>query len=330
MPFQKTLALMWCGCEIASTRTRHRAIMTIAICLKVGDGIVLGADSASSLIGPGGVENVYFNAEKVFNLRKGLPIGAVTYGLGGLGGRSITSMAKDLRQRFSTEGPWHLDPKNYTMEEVARRVSDFFYDELYRKDYNLPSPSTEPEASSEDAEPPEDAGAKEQQPETKYPPMGFTIAGFSAGASHPEVWTLNIREDGRCDGPNLLYPEEVAGVITWNGAPEAIQRLVFGYSSDAFLRLLEAGLDVDPALQLLRSFVPLAHPAMPIQDAIDLVDFLANVTAGYTKFAPGPPTVAPPIDLASITLYEQFRWVRRKHFYSDELNPPLLQDQGSQ
>lgn len=69
--------------------------MTIAICLKVGDGVVLGADSASTLMSGGGVLNVYFNAEKVINLRKGFPIGALTYGLGGLSGRSIRAWRKN-------------------------------------------------------------------------------------------------------------------------------------------------------------------------------------------------------------------------------------------
>lgn len=59
--------------------------MTIAIALKVGDCVVLGADSASSLMdGKGELLNVYFNAEKIVDLRKDLRIGLVTYGLGGI------------------------------------------------------------------------------------------------------------------------------------------------------------------------------------------------------------------------------------------------------
>ena len=53
--------------------------MSIAISLKVHDGVVLAADSASTLMlgGPNGslgVVTVYSNANKIFNLRKGLPI----------------------------------------------------------------------------------------------------------------------------------------------------------------------------------------------------------------------------------------------------------------
>ena len=65
---------------------------------------------------------------------------------------------------------------------------------------------------------------------------------------------------------------------------------------------------------------PVVHPTMPIQDAIDLVHFLIDTTCGYVRFAPGPATVAQPIDSAAITRHEGFRWVRRKHYFSAALN----------
>lgn len=64
--------------------------------------------------------------------------------------------------------------------------------------------------------------------------------------------------------------------------------------------------------------------AMPLQDAIDLVKYMIDVTVGFVRFTPGPPTVAEPIDIAAITKHEGSRWVRRKHYYSPDLNPPRL------
>lgn len=60
---------------------------------------------------------------------------------------------------------------------------------------------------------------------------------------------------------------------------------------------------------------------MPIQDGIDLVRYLTEVTTGFVRFSAEPTTVAPPIDLAAITMHEGFRWVSRKHYYPTELNP---------
>ena len=64
--------------------------MTIAIAVQVHDGLVLASDSASTLIdttkpAPDNIINVYNNANKIFNLRKGLSIGGMTYGAGSLG-----------------------------------------------------------------------------------------------------------------------------------------------------------------------------------------------------------------------------------------------------
>lgn len=269
--------------------------MTIAICLKVGDGVVLGADSASTLMSRDGIENVYFNAEKISNLRKGLPIGAVTYGLGGIGGRSVTHLAKDLRGRLSEGGPWELDAGKYTVGAVATRVREFFFDELYRTEYP-------PGADS-------------------YPPLGFTIAGYSAGASHPEVWSVNVDERGTCPDPILVFGQETSGVVHWNGQPEALNRLLMGVADATLNRLLAAGMTPGDALNLLVAWNPLASPGMPIQDAIDLVQYMADVTVGFVRFSSGAQVVAPPIDLAAVTLHERFRWVKRKLYYSGDLNP---------
>jgi hypothetical protein len=53
--------------------------------------------------------------------------------------------------------------------------------------------------------------------------------------------------------------------------------------------------------QLLVSRTELAHPGMPLQDAIDLVEYLADVTVGYVRFKQGVPAVAPRIDIAVVT-----------------------------
>ncbi len=279
--------------------------MTIVACLKVSDGVVLGADSAGTLLGGNAVQNVYFNQEKIANLRKGLPIGIATYGLGGLAGRSLTSLAKDLRKRFSAPGDWHLDPENYTMEDVAKRVREFFYKELYVPEHG-------------------------HAPSGEAPPLGFVVAGYSAEARKPEVWTVEIDNDGACPGPQLVYREDNAGTMLWRGQPEALNRLFLGVATESYQRLLAGGLTEPDAQNVLQSPAPLAHPAMPIQDAIDLVKFACDTTCGFIRFQTGAPIVAPPIDIAAVTLHERFKWVQRKHYFPGELNPPPEWDPARQ
>lgn len=309
--------------------------MTIAICLKVGDGVVLGTDSATSLIGENDrYFNVYNTAEKTFNLVKGLPIGMMTFGLGGMAGLSIGALARDLRKRLSGEDPrfpgWALDHDSYTIEQVANRVKEFFYDELYLAEFGPFSP----EAVTEKApgtDPPDEVPMPGLPPEEEvegtpgekvpeFPTLGFVVAGISADDYYTQVWTVQII-DGNCEGPTCEYERTVAGVVHFWGQPEALYRLVYGWSPEAQQRLVAAGLPPETANQFLISRTDLAHEGMPVQDAIDLVRYLADVTIGYVRFKQGAPTVAPPVDIAAITRHQGFKWVARKHYYSQDLNP---------
>ncbi|MEV6559278.1 hypothetical protein AB0M22_26430 [Nocardia sp. NPDC051756] len=77
--------------------------MTVAVWVKVFDGIVLSTDSATTLAHPLG-EQVYNNADKIFNLHRALPVAAMTWGLGHVGPASISTLA--------TEVPWHNTASN--------------------------------------------------------------------------------------------------------------------------------------------------------------------------------------------------------------------------
>lgn len=285
--------------------------MTIAIALKVHDGIVLAADSASTMVAvdengnEAGVSIVYNNANKVFNLYKGLPLGAVTWGLGSIGVSSIATLVKDFRARLcSTENDWKdwkLDPNAYTVEEVATKLFDFIHGECYVP--NFANPGT-PKSS-----------------------LGFVVSGYSAKEGASEVYLIEIDKDGNCAGPQLSSSREESGRITAYGQPQAIYRLLRGYD-ERLERVLQDNVGIPAAVmpkvvEVLEAklAVPLVLEAMPIQDAIDLVAFLANVSAQFTHFAQGPDTVGGPIEIAAITKHEHFKWIRRKFYYSRELNP---------
>lgn len=270
--------------------------MTIAICLKVGDGLVLGTDSASTMVTPAGqADNVYFTAEKLLNLYCGLPIGLAAYGTGGIGGRSTIHLARDLRRELADPAsPRWVDPKTYTMQQVAERLKTFFFDERY-----APAYGTIP-----------DAGL-----------MGFILAGYSAGVSSSEVWSVQM-QGGTCPDPTCVFGAAVPAGLSWQGQGEALSRLIMGAAPVLHERFAGLGLAPDVVGPNLQAVAPLWHPEMPLMDAIALVKFLADVTTGYTRFAPGPKSVAPPIDVAAISLHEGFRWVDRKHYYEPVYNPP--------
>ena len=283
--------------------------MTIAISLKVNDGLVLAADSASTIIGyteegdPTNVVNVYNNANKIANLRKGLPIGVVTWGAGSIGPASISTLMKDLRRRFAGKDPehasWHLDPDAYTIEAVATRLREFVYEETYRVAFG-------------------------EWPPERQPFLGFLVGGYGAGESLADEFQVLIA-NGECGPPVAIRPHEDAGII-WNGEIEAISRLLIGFGNALPQVLTDQlavpGDQVPAIIDVLRSSLEqrLVHAAMPIQDAIDLAGFLADLTIGVSRFAEGAPTVGGEIEIAAVTKHEGFKWVRRKHYFSPDLN----------
>lgn len=234
--------------------------ITIAISLKVNDGLVLAADSATTISQgspQGGVINVYDNANKVFNLHKGLPIGAITWGAGSIGNSSISALVKDFRKEITYSEEHKIDPESYTIEEMAIKFYNFIYTDLYIEKYK---------------------GWKNED----MPNLGFVIGGYSCNQPHAEEWRINIL-NGQCDGPELLRGLHDSGA-NWNGQPEAISRLVNGFDPRLINILKAADLKADKIDEIIKLAsehltAPIIIPPMPIQDAIDIARFLIDLTA---------------------------------------------------
>ncbi len=290
-------------------RVEQCKTLTIAISIKINDGLVLASDSASTVLGatPDGqlqVFNVYNNADKVFNLQKGLPIGAITWGAGSIGQASTSTIMKDLRKIF-TDGDdekhpgWKLDKKNYKVEDIANRLKEFVFDELYAPAFiDFPH---------------------------KKPDLGFIVAGYSANAPMADEFQIDIKE-GQCNGPRPVRAREQIG-MTWGGDPEALNRLIIGIGGglpQVLQNLFRLQPDQTPqVMQAIQQTLqlPLVLPAMPLQDAIDLAEFLVDLTIKFSRFMPGAPTVGGPIEIAAISKHEGFRWIRRKYYFDRKWNP---------
>jgi hypothetical protein len=275
-------------------------LVTIALVLKVNEGIVIAADSATTMIirdpsGAQNVANVYNNANKIFNLHKGLPIGAMTWGQGNIGSSSISMVAKDMRKSFHDE----IDEGSYLINGVADRV----HDQLIRDRYDLEFPLA-----------------------SERPPMGFLVAGYSSDDSGAHVYVLQAGDGS--DGKPVEILAGDSGGASWWGQPEAISRILNGFSLDTPQAVvnLNVGLDLSQAYQFVQDLqgqvaAPLFSVAMPIQDAIDLAEFLVHATIQFVRFQPGALTVGGPIEIAAVTKHEGFKWVSRKHYFEKSLNP---------
>lgn len=288
--------------------------MSIGILVSVHDGIVLAADSASTLmlVSPqlanqaGAVAlNVYNNANKIANLYKGEPIGCVAYGAGSIGNASISTLLKDFRRRITKGEESGFSLADYTMQGVAELLTGFL---MQHVDQLAPLPSNVP-----------------------MPSLGILLGGYSAGASLGEGWIIEI-ENGKAKQPRLLREAHEIG-ITWGGEGEAIARLVLGFSQNLpeVLQTVIAPEKRDVIDQLVARLkpalqAPVVFAPMPVQDAIDLAEFLVHTAIMFSRFTPGPQTVGGPIEIAAITKHEGFKWVRRKYYFNDDINPELRND----
>jgi hypothetical protein len=278
--------------------------MTVCVAVQVMDCLVFAADSAASMIGVDPatgaplIMNVYDHGKKVFCLHNALPVMAMTCGMGSIQGSSIDVLAKDFRLMLMGNDPaWGLDPAGYTMQEITEKAYRYFHNDQYLNDPGRP------------------AGDHSFE---------LFIGGISSGERRSEIWKISII-NGVGSGAVEVFPRGQTGIV-WAGQPEAINRLVFGFSAKVPEVLEKTGIptaQIQPLMDAIKAETQaaLTHPAMPVQDALDLASFLARATIDFTKFLPGANTVGGAVDLATVTRHEGFKWVRRKHYYPSELNP---------
>ena len=154
--------------------------MSIIVSVKINDGVVMAADSATTFFKPTGeAGQIYQNADKIVNLVKALPVGVMTCGAGSVGTASIVTLLKDLRRRFSgldkENRDWKIDAENYTMEQVAGRVNEFFQEKANEADFKWF--------------------------------LLLRICGYSSGRDSPEVWQVAFLDEGKHLDPACIQPE---------------------------------------------------------------------------------------------------------------------------
>ena len=271
--------------------------MTVCVAIKVHDCIVFAADSATSLVstdtdGRSLVSNIWQHGIKVFSLYRGLPIVAMTAGMGHLGPASISNLAKDLRLELSDTSAAPLDIESYTIEQVANRVRDFFVGK-----YNAihPAPAN---------------------------PHGleFWVGGYGANGARGEVWKFKI-ENGTTHPAEQLAGAEDDEKMVWGGQTKAIGRLIHCQDNEMIVALVQRQLTAEDITAVRQEVsTPLVHSSMPVQDAIDLADFLVDMTKRYFAFLPGANVVGGDTEIATVTKHEGFKWIKRKHYYPEQLN----------
>lgn len=261
--------------------------MTIAVVVKVQEGIVLATDSATPLIDARGRQAVYFTAQRIVRLHPELPLALLSWGHGNVGSDSVTQLARELSDRFTSGPPgWRLDPNAYQLRSVAERVREFVFEERIEE--------------------------LRQREGVTLPELGLIVAGYAANEPLPEFWEVQV-EGGSCADPRLVGGQETTG-ITWYGQSEPIRRVVLGVSNTLRPALLAAGVHAGEISRVVKTVKDhseelIAPPAMPIGDAIDLAEWLIHTAAQYDRFASPTKTSGGPVRIATLSRHAGFSWV---------------------
>jgi len=263
--------------------------MSICISVKVGEGLVFGADSIVTISGEmgrqKGVLNTYNYARKLSHLGD-YPIGILNWGMGQIGARNIESLVNE----FENNIPDKSNNKDYKLHSISNDFYDFI-NERYNKVYS----------SHEDK---------------NKPVLGIQVGGYSDGAFFPEQYVfqlpidksiVKIREDNPDGSPNFG--------ANWFGQTDAIVRMYKGYDQKVIENISKhfkiSKEDLEKIIN--KAEYPVVYDGMPLQDAIDFVQWLISIVIGRFRFVVGAPTCGGDVDIAVIQPHT-FTWVRRKQW----------------
>lgn len=283
--------------------------MTIAACYVSTEGVVFGADSATTVTvtasAPGGSTRFmrhYNFAQKVFQIGERSTLGIVTWGLA----ETPNLSHRATIARFSD----HLLTRSQLpdMAAVANEWAAFFWD-AYTKAF----PADIQRAVTLEATPNRSpAEQKEHENLLQRLSGGFCIGGNLLHARTPQAFEVTFR-------PNLTDAPKPVPIPTGDGrfwgVPVLWDRLIKGIDPRIRHAILTSGQWQGDAADLDKLTQPLSLSlltVLPIREAVDYVHSAIYTTIKAMKFSQLPPVCGGPVEVAVITADRHFRWVRHK------------------
>lgn len=270
--------------------------MTIAVCYLSPEGVVLGADSTTTV--GGGADAHFFNhAQKLFEIGSNSTLALVTWGLAGFGTVSHRTNVALLADDLAANPPG-------SVLDVATRFRDLvwpLFDAI--PEVNLVR-QLHAKAKRTPAE-------EEQYVQLKAVlVLGFCIAGHCLPDRVSTACEIVFDPIGGKPNPVGFQPN----THKWYGVPNMIARLIFGCDENLKKAILSSGKwsgsEVD--LQQIINSQTLSHPILPIRDAIDFVHSCIRSTGKALKFSNFSQVCGGSPEIAVITTDRAFRWVRHK------------------
>ncbi len=281
--------------------------MTIAACYLPSEGVVLGADSTSTMFvqGPGpdptGAEHFYNYAQKVFQIGESSTLGIAIWGLGSVGPISHRTLIARFGDQLQAQPA-------ASMADVANRWAQFFWT-AYSSHFAQILQRTQQLLGQAARTPDEEA---ELAYYVQNLSGGFCLGGYCGPDRVPEAFELAF-------GPaqtGAAAPQALTiGNAKFWGSPNMIYRLIYGIDFGILEAITQSGKWTGTPDELIALVLPfrLAQPVdLPIREAIDWVDTSIYTTSQALKFSHLAPICGGPVEVAVITTDRSFRWVRHK------------------
>ncbi len=259
--------------------------MTLCIVINGYDGIVLAAESRTSAL----LDSQAFGrmhvprddaAEKLFRFKPpNTAVGVVIHGTGAIDEKPVS--------RFMPDFEATLPEQRLSVQDFAQRLSDFFMQQwqtMMPADY-------------------------------KGPDTSFVVAGFDPGLSKSKVLSFDIPGKREVIKKTVDIQGQRAEIY-WGGQYGFIERLIRGLGQ-GLLEEISQHCDFQleqnqPLLEALKK-QEIHIIAGKLQEYKDLAIFLIQVTIDAQRIlTPWNISCGGPIDVATITRYEHFKFIQRK------------------
>lgn len=260
--------------------------MSLGVVIKGPEGLVLAAESRQTLtvpVAPNQAREVSFdNATKVMGFGEpGGRIGVVTYGLGGIGSRSVYGFMPEFKAIVKND--------EIAVAKFAQELVQFF-----QTQWNKAMPES-----------------------YQGPGVTFVVGGFDPEDVYGQVYEVNIPSSAEL---TQHHAGEGSFGITWGGQREIVDRLLRGYDHRVIplvkelLELPDEDVNrIEETLEQVTLGVPIN--TLALQDCINLAIFFVRTTIEAQELTIGVRGCGGPIDVAVITQEAGFAWVQHKRMY---------------
>ncbi|MFQ5431000.1 MAG: hypothetical protein ACE5EN_00675 [Nitrospinota bacterium] len=260
--------------------------MTIAAAYLVSDGVVLGADSSTTVhvSTPQGksVVQLLAHSQKVFEVGNNSRFGVCTWGAGSIGKISHRTIIARLADKIK---------KETSVKEAAEYL------------INIVEPATK------------DAGIDF---------VGYYLGGREPVSHEPACFQIEVNKGKIIFEPLSLGLCSFSGNWKFFGRvfrgydPQLPENLINELKRNLKSSISENFDDIFKTAfeKATASLVAAGHKDLPIREAIDFLYSYLHLTLKAVKFSFGPPSCGGPIEVGFITTDRPFRWVRHKPFTS--------------